>query len=669
MDEKLKEALINAVDKRIASLENDKKGLETELTNSRLYENEENGFTQDLDKVNEELEIAKNEKKEIEQLDEEHKKLKQELDEKNNKFKLRMESLLKDKEQLEEELNKEGLYDNERQGLESDLEKVNNEIVLARSDNTIKDLAKKVGNMDAKIDEYLAKYKIDKEKVKQEKDIDPTNNSKDNKEDKNKSQEEVQKRSDKFVNLSDKYQQNQKDLDKIAKEAQKSQNDPDKLRTLYMMQQNLKRENEELKKQLDEMNKYKIIVDKKNEIKEYEPKKDKVIFNIRTGMYTYFDKNNEGIDIKLDEKYLTKEGKKESIKEIMEKTGLNKKQANKVDINLYQILKEMDKRNNTTKADDYLKAFENGDNKKMPVDLAYDLRKRNNNNEKETSDNQLTFMQKIKMKIIAKQHEAKKIATVMRDKSLFRKFLLGLGIAGVAGTLAIGNAQPTQPVNEPEIEQDDSKDNENEKDSQDTIKDEENDKTEEEILEDMMKEFEESDFVSVNAGQEYIEASDLTQTGRRGQFVEDMDCQITNRAIVEIMEDGSEKIIVTSKGKTWEEAGINPEDYKADNYVEKYALEAIDGRTDSRGYSRFGWVNSDNCEKLYSRVENINGEETITYHSMDDIKAMVKDKMEQNKTAHQSFTDSIRTSVAGLSEEQIANANSNQRVNDNDREM
>ena len=103
MDEKLKEALINAVDKRIASLENDKKGLETELTNSRLYENEENGFTQDLDKVNEELEIAKNEKKEIEQLDEEHKKLKQELDEKNNKFKLRMESLLKDKEQLEEE--------------------------------------------------------------------------------------------------------------------------------------------------------------------------------------------------------------------------------------------------------------------------------------------------------------------------------------------------------------------------------------------------------------------------------------------------------------------------------------------------------------------------------------------------------------------------------------
>lgn len=681
MDEKLKEALMNAVEERIASLEKDKKEFETALENSRLYNNERNGFAQDLEKVNKELEIVQKEKEEILGLDEERKKLKQGVKDS------RIESLLKDQKQLEEELSKGNLRNYERQSLENDLAKVNKELEVARADSTIKLLPKTVAErldeIDAKMDEYLKQYNIDKEKIGQDKDTTKDDDStvKDEQDSKNansdsktdKKQEEIQKRSEKFVNLSDKYQQNQKDLDKIIKEAEQSQDNPDKLTTLDVMQKNLEKENKELKKQLDEMNKYKIVVDKKNEIEEYENKKDKVVFNIRTGLYTYFDKNNEGIDIKLDEKYLTKEGKKESIKEIMEKTGLTKKQANKVDINLYQILKQMDKRNNTTKADDYLKAFENKDKKKMPVDLTYDLRNKNSNKEKENSENKLSFMQKLKMKVIAKQHEAREIATVWRDRSLFRKFLLGLGIAGVAGTLAIGNTQSTQPINETGIEQENEKDNENEKDSQDEakdeVKDEENNKTEEELLEDLMKGFEESDFVSVNAGQEYIEASDLTQTGRRGQFVEDMDCQITNRAIVEIMEDGSERIVATSKGKTWEEAGINLDDYKSGNYVEKYALEAIDGRTDSRGYSRFGWVNSDNCEKLYSRVENINGEETITYHSMDDIKAMVKDKMEQNKTAHQSFTDSIRTSVAGLSEQQIANANSNQRVNDNDREM
>lgn len=47
--------------------------------------------------------------------------------------------------------------------------------------------------------------------------------------------------------------------------------------------------------------------------------------------------------------------------------------------------------------------------------------------------------------------------------------------------------------------------------------------------------------------------------------------------------------------------------------MEKYALEAIDGRTDSRGYSIFGWVKATDCEKIYEKSVNINGKEYTAY--------------------------------------------------------
>ena len=175
---------------------------------------------------------------------------------------------------------------------------------------------------------------------------------------------------------------------------------------------------------------------------------------------------------------------------------------------------------------------------------------------------------------------------------------------------------------------------------------------------------EDSDYVRVNAGEEYIEASDLSSTGKRGQFVENMDCQITNRAIVETMEDGSEKIVASSKGKTWEEAGIDLNNYKEDKYVEKYSLEALNGEKDSRGYSKFGWVNSDKCEKLYARTETVNGKKTTTFYTLDELNAMADNSKAETKTAHQSYADSIRVEVNGAS--QNAKSDSDQRTNSKD---
>lgn len=166
MDEKLKEALMHEVDKRITSLENDKNGLETELSSEGLIDKEKTEFSMDLETVNKELEVAKNEKQNIEDLYSQKNKLQQEINQKKNILQKRRTSLQHDKEQLEEELSNVK-DDRIKQQFQNDLDKINKELEIV-SDGE-KKLPKMIEQIDNKIDEYLKKYKVDKEKITSEK--------------------------------------------------------------------------------------------------------------------------------------------------------------------------------------------------------------------------------------------------------------------------------------------------------------------------------------------------------------------------------------------------------------------------------------------------------------------------------------------------------------------
>lgn len=229
MDEKLKEALMIEIEKRIASLENDKNGLETELSNVHLYENEKNGFTRDLEKVNNEIENTKNEKQEIEKLYEEKRKLQQEIEEKDKRIAQRRNSLEKDKKQLEEELSNE--KDNSiKQELQQDLDKVNKELeVVFDEEKSVKNLNEKLTQLNEKADEYVVKYKIDKDKITSKQDAqkddknDKTEENKDYKEDKSNKKEENEtdkKEQKEDIIIEDlNYQPKEQDFDEIKRTA------------------------------------------------------------------------------------------------------------------------------------------------------------------------------------------------------------------------------------------------------------------------------------------------------------------------------------------------------------------------------------------------------------------------------------------------------------------
>ena len=350
-----------------------------------------------------------------------------------------------------------------------------------------------------------------------------------------------------------------------------------------------------------------------------ENKKDKVIFNARTGTYTYIDKNNEPKEIpleKIDRKY------KKQIGEIL---GLDKKQAKKFDYNLYRILCRVGQ----NKAKEYLEAFKTGDSSKMPIDLEYDIRNKNSygDKEKDSRKTKLSLLEKIGLKRVANHHGKNNLAEVKEEKSLFKKILLGLSVATV-GT-ALLTASPEQKINENATTKEQEGENLNEKDLLENLG-----VTEAQfdgIVNDRLELFKETDLVKVEPGQEYKETSDSTENEKTGQFVdEDGVYKIVRRALINKDENGKETIIkTTQRGEDWEEAGVDIEEYKKNGYIEKYALEAENGEKDSRGYSVFGWVNADNCEKIYEKEQEINGEKIVGRFTMKELREMLLEEIEE----------------------------------------
>ena len=350
-----------------------------------------------------------------------------------------------------------------------------------------------------------------------------------------------------------------------------------------------------------------------------ENKKDKVIFNARTGTYTYIDKNNEPKEIpleKIDRKY------KKQIAEIL---GLDKKQAKKFDYNLYRILCRVGQ----NKAKEYLEAFKTGDSSKMPIDLEYDIRNKNSygDKEKDSRKTKLSLLEKIGLKRVANHHGKNNLAEVKEEKSLFKKILLGLSVATV-GT-ALLTASPEQKINENATTKEQEGENLNEKDLLENLG-----VTEAQfdgIVNDRLELFKETDLVKVEPGQEYKETSDSTENEKTGQFVdEDGVYKIVRRALINKDENGKETIIkTTQRGEDWEEAGVDIEEYKKNGYIEKYALEAENGEKDSRGYSVFGWVNADNCEKIYEKEQEINGEKIVGRFTMKELREMLLEEIEE----------------------------------------
>ena len=83
----------------------------------------------DLETVNKELEVAKNEKQNIEDLYSQKNKLQQEINQKKNILQKRRTSLQHDKEQLEEELSNVK-DDRIKQQFQNDLDKINKELEI-----------------------------------------------------------------------------------------------------------------------------------------------------------------------------------------------------------------------------------------------------------------------------------------------------------------------------------------------------------------------------------------------------------------------------------------------------------------------------------------------------------------------------------------------------------
>ena len=348
---------------------------------------------------------------------------------------------------------------------------------------------------------------------------------------------------------------------------------------------------------------------KKDKVFAIETKKDKVYFNLRTGKYEYVVGNDiEKSDIKVSGDLLKGKGIKD-IRNLI--------------IDEYPEIKERDYDNKSgaKKPKDYITAVLTGEKELMPVELVYDIRSKNDSGDKEkqSKEDRISFWDKMKMKQIANKHEKMDIAIVRRDPGLWKKVLIGLGLglgaAAIGTALPQGQDKPKEPTNVA-YEEPAKEGAEVEKPAKEVVLEKENEVKEDNKIEDV-------DYVSVKGGLVYTYASDarpgetkytfLDGSIREGSFVEDMDCKIANRAICEIGEDGTEKTIITSNGKKWEETGIDLSQYENPKYVEKYALEAIDGRTDSRGYSIFGWVKATDCEKIYEKSVNINGKEYTAY--------------------------------------------------------
>ena len=373
-------------------------------------------------------------------------------------------------------------------------------------------------------------------------------------------------------------------------------------------------------------------------------RKPKIVFNIRTGMYTYTNEKGETREFTIDRNFLNKKTRDRFANAITNsELGMDLELAKKVDFNLYAVLSRIDEK----MANQYVKAFKAGDKEQMPIDLTYDIRRKG----EEENKKKLKFIDKMKMKSIAKIHGYREVAEVQKDKSLLKKMLLGLGIAGASATVLLnaGNVVDKEKDNNVNIEET-GKEQEPEKDTvtpTPVAPEQTTEQKQEDLINQIksyMKEFKETNYVSVLAGQEYTNASDIQDIN--GRFVEDTDCQIANRAIVKTMPDGSEQIVATTKGRTWEEAGIDVSQYNSDEYTEKYALEGINGAKDSRGYSIYGWVNADKCAKLYETTQEINGKTYTVNFTKEDILNMVQEKFNLSKEESQKLAEKTASELA-----------------------
>ena len=220
-----------------------------------------------------------------------------------------------------------------------------------------------------------------------------------------------------------------------------------------LINEKLKEYLEEKKTQKKEKSKVKKSA-QKNIVKENEEKdKIQIFFDMVEGQYKCRYKDViKSIDI-YDENgsELISEQDKSDIETEISELVSNKEVVKKVDPYIFKILEEV----NIKKRDEYVKAIEDSTYDLNGVEIAYDFRTRENGKKREQKV-KTSFLQKRKMKKMAKIHQKNKLAQIFKDKSrgLLYGLLAGLGItmlgAGSTYVNDVVNKNPQQMESESE---------------------------------------------------------------------------------------------------------------------------------------------------------------------------------------------------------------------------
>lgn len=302
----------------------------------------------------------------------------------------------------------------------------------------------------------LVSFNLDDKNLKQ--DLKDEKDEKDEK-DQDSGRQENEKSETIDTNTENKIKNNKQDILKYMKLIEKYKDNPEKCKDFKRAMNDLQKENKKLYDTLnknqskDDFNPPQLKntinskeepkrIEKKEEPKRIEKKEDRrpeIVFDRKTGNYTYYDENGKATDYDFFYQRTGKKGKKEGKyydkitksqkKHIMEyaiSKGLTKQQAKMMDDKIYMILVGK----NPQLLDKYIESLKGNKTFDKGFDILYDLRKRDRDIERNIGfKNMRNIIKK------AKEHEKLGIARVFKDKS--RAPLYGL-LAGLVGAAAIG---------------------------------------------------------------------------------------------------------------------------------------------------------------------------------------------------------------------------------------
>ncbi len=192
--------------------------------------------------------------------------------------------------------------------------------------------------------------------------------------------------------------------------------------------------------------------------KEKVPEVLKVIINARTGKYEIIDENTNISKVSLDinKKFLNKRKRESKEYEICERYDkfIDSNYIEKLsllDINLLNLYEKYDAENGTNFAETYISEFGES-NPNMPTKVEYDLKARNDANEKEKGNIIMGPLAKFRLKGIAKFHEKMNLAEVKEDAkaNIFDKILTGISNIRNRGNKEISAKKESPKLNAPE---------------------------------------------------------------------------------------------------------------------------------------------------------------------------------------------------------------------------